>query len=825
MLIMLAMVAVMFQGTMTAKAESVSSYVTVTDNKAKIIDITPGEVTHVKLPIRSNKEYIMDPVFMLKADSKNPFTADNFKLTTATNKDNVAGINNYETTYLEFDLTVKDSAAINNYNFVINCMFTDYTFDIDTGKTTTDRTEPIELIARVTKEKAPSQLTISDIKYDEDSAAIGNTFDLSFTVKNEGEISALNTYLKLDYGTSGMVPGYTVESIKIGDLKAGETKKMKLAVKVLPTAEEGYKTLTAAFSYKDSEGGSGDSKTNLYVQVKKVSTGTSEDAKLSIASSTVNDQVLAGASYNLTGVLTNLGQKKATNVKVTISDGIGTATGLIPKYEGDSVSVASIDAGKTAKFSLPIVVSDTAAGGLREITLSVSYTDSENVSKTAVVKAYITVIAKTVEETTSEVVITNAAQSPSSPRVGEKVTVTFDIENRGNKAVSAVSVGGRELSSAGFEPFTAQADKEVGTIEAGAKKTVSLEFKVGPDIAEGLNTLKLGCNFTDVSGKKQSNETSIYILDVINDSNSKPRVIVSDFTIDSEELKAGSTFNFTFFLKNTHVSKAAKNIKVSITQADNVFSASQGTNSFYIDKISAGETVEQTLEMKVKSDVATGAYELEIKVEYEYDDMSKLDLEAGGVTETSKVKLQAVENLRPSVQNFTVGMYGDTPFVNESSSMSFDFINMGKSSLNNVRFSLEGDFTLDSGATFFYGTIAAGSSDYVEMSVTPQKSGDCSGVMHIIMENSNGDEITIDHPFDGIYVGEISMPSDMNGGFEDPSMPAYDDMTGENTKKDIMPVWLFIIIQVVIFAAVIPVTRIIIINSKKKKLRNSEDDL
>ena len=49
-----------------------------------------------------------------------------------------------------------------------------------------------------------------------------------------------------------------------------------------------------------------------------------------------------------------------------------------------------------------------------------------------------------------------------------------------------------------------------------------------------------------------------------------------------------------------------------------VFSATTGSNSFYIDAIDPGSTVEKTINLKVKSDTATGAYDLTIKVSYEY---------------------------------------------------------------------------------------------------------------------------------------------------------------------------------------------------------------
>ena len=62
------------------------------------------------------------------------------------------------------------------------------------------------------------------------------------------------------------------------------------------------------------------------------------------------------------------------------------------------------------------------------------------------------------------------------------------------------------------------------------------------------------------------------------------------------------------------------------------------------------------------------------------------------------------------------------------------------------------------------------------------------------------------------------MGSGMDQGYEDvfnPSMP--------ETKKEILPLWMFITIQVAIFILFIPITRKIIISIYRSKLRKQEE--
>ncbi|MDD5936325.1 MAG: hypothetical protein PUC65_12340, partial [Clostridiales bacterium] len=410
-----------------------------------------------------------------------------------------------------------------------------------------------------------------------------------------------------------------------------------------------------------------------------------------------------------------------------------------------------------------------------------------------------------------------------SPLVGQKITLTFDIENRGDKPITGVSVGADDLATSGFEPFSSQAYKEIGDIPGNGKRTVSMSFKVGQNAAEGLNALTLGCKFTDSKANKQSVTSTAYILDVINDSNSKPKIIVSDFGVGDEELKASSTFPFNFTLKNTHTTKAAKNIKVTISQADNIFSAAKGTNTFYIDRMNSGEEIQNSIDLKVKSDVKTGAYELEVKLEYEYDNMSKTDQEAGGVTETNKLKLQAVENIRTDIQNVQVSMDGDMAYANQSNTLSFNIINMGKSALENVTFSIEGDFKLESGNSSYYGTLQPGTPEMYEVQVIPQTSGMCSGTIVMKFENSNGDLEEYRHEFSDIMVGEMPEGGDFMGGdMYDPGMPSFNPEEQADVKKDILPVWAFVLIQVAILVIFIPVVRMIMIKAYKKKHEDDE---
>ena len=159
--------------------------------------------------------------------------------------------------------------------------------------------------------------------------------------------------------------------------------------------------------------------------------------------------------------------------------------------------------------------------------------------------------------------------------------------------------------------------------------------------------------------------------------------------------------------------------------------------------------------------------------------------------------------------------------MDQTTQLSFSIYNMGKSVLNNVFFTVEGDFAVANGSSYYYGTLQAGYPDYVEMDITPLVAGEAKGTLTVHMEDSNGDEVT--------YVSDISgMIMEMGGepGWEDPGFDIPTDVfpmeEPQDEVKPIVSLPIFIAALVVVFLVSFFVTRSIRIASYKKKMRNEE---
>jgi hypothetical protein len=525
-----------------------------------------------------------------------------------------------------------------------------------------------------------------------------------------------------------------------------------------------------------------------------------------------------GGEFTVVATLANLGGTTAKEVSVTVDDASIQTEGFIKRFYSE-LEAKDMKYGGKQKIEIPMQVSNGATAGVKNLKIIISYTDEAGVSYSKTESVYPDIIGPGTSGN-SNLVISGVNQSPAQPVAGDNMTVSFDLENKGTVDITELKISLANMTGEDFIPMESEPYQYIEKLAAGQTKSISIPLALADTIPEGLNNLTLNISY---AGAGSVDPVIIPIRDIQNDlgSSSMPKLIVSSYTADVDKLLAGSTFNFTFDIYNTHSSVAAKNITVTVTQADNIFSVSKGSNSFFISKIAAGETATNTLELKVKSDASTKAYPLKITIEYEYDGI-KPNPTTGviGETKVEELSLQAVENSRPFIDYVNVYSWDGTVIVNTPATCTFDFYNMGKSPLNNVTATLEGDFTKTDGSMTILGNVESGASAFAEFEVIPLVEGISKGVLRITFEDSNGEQVEFTKEFETPVMGAQMMDPGMGeGGAVDvfnPEVPA--------AKKAILPIWLFVIIQIVIFILFIPVTRKVIIGVYKSKLRKKEEE-
>ena len=695
-----------------------------------------------------------------------------------------------------------------------------------------------------------ADIRIERISLSESGVQQGTTNTLVVRVMNKGQAEAADLVVDPSFDLNNFLPDYEMKTISTGAVKPGELKTVRIPFRVGEKTENGLYAVKISVSGKDVYGKSiTPVEETIYITVGTSGVKPSNAPSLSLSTKQNYKKLKPSTEDSIIIRITNNGDKVAKKVRLTCESGFGVSTGLTKNYTADYIEVEDIPAGETVKVEVPFIVSSSFARGAHELQFMASFTDEEknkyeSEKMTMYVEHYKTEEITEVDGRTY-LQISGVAQTPSVPSAGEKVTVSFNVKNKGTEKITNLHFYGVGLSATNFQPVSGEPYQNEGSLEAGEQKKITMTFRAGEDIPKGVNALTVGYDYFGADNKQQKDQTVLYVLNVQNHKFDeidvgRPKIIVSDYVTEPDILRAGETFDFSYTLKNTHTGKEARNIKITLSQADGVLAPAQGTNIFYIDKLDPTQEVVLSLPLKSRADTVTGDYAVVLKLEYEYDDMSEVDKEHGGVSEENTLKLRVIENYRPVIENIYIDSYQGV-MVGQPVDLSFEFYNMGKSTLGNVYVTVEGDFALANNAAMSYvGAVQGYGQEYLAPQVVPLVGGEAHGTVTIHFEDSNGDEQTKSADFtayvddmggfggEGEWNGEFPFggEGEWNGEFPygegewNGEFPFGEEGDGEGEG---MPWWVWLIIGVG-SAAVITVVVIIIVKKAKKRKALAEDE-
>ncbi|MDE7416755.1 MAG: hypothetical protein K2N44_10745 [Lachnospiraceae bacterium] len=293
-----------------------------------------------------------------------------------------------------------------------------------------------------------------------------------------------------------------------------------------------------------------------------------------------------------------------------------------------------------------------------------------------------------------------------------------------------------------------------------------------------------------------------------------PRIIVTGYRTDPEEVFAGSTFNLTVSVKNTSRETAVENVLFNMEatvegkDADATYAAflpTSGSSSVYKDRIAPGETYDMSIEMEAKSDLSQKPYVLTVNMKYDTEEQVNLSDVAHvsiPIKQEAKLDTGSAEIMPESIA------------VGEQSNVMFSIFNTGKTTLFNVKVTYESE-TVDSGITYL-GNIAPGNTGNVDSMLTGIAPDMGEGIVKAVVtyEDEAGNESRYEKDLN-LYVYEMTFDDGMMDDF--PMEPMED----ETDQKGIPLIAIIGIIAAVVVVAVI----IVVIISKKRKAKKHKEDM
>lgn len=385
---------------------------------------------------------------------------------------------------------------------------------------------------------------------------------------------------------------------------------------------------------------------------------------------------------------------------------------------------------------------------------------------------------------------------------GQTKTITVYVQNAGTTAMRDPIL---TLKSSGSLLIMGSQDYMLDDIRAGRDTAVTVTVKALDKIESQMQTIDATLSFyydngTQLTGGSASG--SINVLSTVTKdkkddetiASPTPIVILSKYNYGGSSVAAGSSTNLSFSFTNTSKTIKIENVMVTVTGGQDLM-LNGSTNTFYFESVAASGSKTVTVPMKAAQLISASAQDVQIAVTYEYVDQNAR--KSGNATLSLSVPLYQPDRFEMSEPTTSY-----TGYVGEETSLTIDYVNKGKSAINNVEATISGDIDTPT-AYQRVGTIDGGKNGTIAFAVTPQLEGENQVKIVITYEDSNGN--TKERVFEATVEAMAYEPADP--GMDDPGMI-------DPEPASTFP-WKYVIIAVV--AALIVLLVVLRIRKKKAK--------
>ena len=355
------------------------------------------------------------------------------------------------------------------------------------------------------------------------------------------------------------------------------------------------------------------------------------------------------------------------------------------------------------------------------------------------------------------------------PRIsGEVMTIVLPLTCSGvlwgNKLDTSLA-----LDTSANSPFVVENFRKTFSLESVTPKNsseaqevylVTYEIRLSEERRNGTYPVTVNTAGFDGNGNAVNTAFTLYITitdgkiekipqPVVDTPTAEPVVYISKTVLEPGTAQAGEAFTMTVTLKNSITTKYVRNMLVTVDTGNVQIDLEEDSNIFPIEKIDRGGEVELTLHFSTEPAIPSGKYP--INFSFKYDSSKTLNLSSNGAT--------VVEIQQPANMELVMPRFPDAVSVGETVPVSFQVMNMGRSSMYNVRCVVSG-FGLVPANTGYIGTMEAGSSKNTKVELYiialnasagnengPQY-GNTTGTVTLIYEDETGQEYSQEASFD-----------------------------------------------------------------------------
>lgn len=352
----------------------------------------------------------------------------------------------------------------------------------------------------------------------------------------------------------------------------------------------------------------------------------------------------------------------------------------------------------------------------------------------------------------------------------------------------------------------------VQTILVTVKKTAEPEVpdpKQPEENTGGRGDSADGGSYSGGSGEPQSYNVDPVSVGGGSGTASVPRVIVSGFTTEPADVKAGSNFKLIIHIQNTSTKTAVNNMLFDLSTPTEggegsgisapAFLPASGASSIFLDKIPAGGTKDISIDLNARADLIQKPYSIELSMKYE-------DGSANQFEGASGISIPVKQDARFEFSEFELSP-AELP-VGEEGNVTCSLYNLGRVKLYNVKAKFEGEGI--KAKEVFVGNVESGATASIDGMITGEKETVGDGTIKMILsyEDEAGTLSTIEKTF---TMPVVSM--------QETGMDMSTEPSAENNKFPLIPVIIGVV--VILAAAVVVIYKV----RKKKKAKAEEEGL
>lgn len=513
---------------------------------------------------------------------------------------------------------------------------------------------------------------------------------------------------------------------------------------------------------------------------------------------TTIQKVKAGDSFEVGIIVKNVGDEYAKDVTIT-----NTSKDAPIYWETavDTYTIRKLSTNSKKEIKLTLKVRETADVGIYSLPFDITYVNYMGTSYSNKQTIYFEVVE---ELSKPLLVVRNIKNLPSVVTAGSSNNLEFEVYNSGELFARRVKLTLTGTSKDGFMVKDAITTRYFDELDGGTSTIVNFDLLVSENIKKGTNELNVELDYYDQDNTHYTDTRTIYINDVLgaetNTGKGTPKIIISDYLINPNNIVAGNKFSLDFTFKNTHLTKNITNMKIVVNSNDGTFIIDNSSNSFYVQNLEPEAEISKSISFRTKQDTLSGAYPVTVSFEYE-------DSEGNQYSSNETINVPITEKSNLSIDNIN-GPYelyqGNTGYI------SFEYYNKGKATISNLSVKVEGDYKGKT-ETNYIGNVEPGKGSYSEVEVVANTPGNASGNLVFTFEDSSGNIMTVKRNFSGFVYEDMPINEPVDMPVDMPGVMAEPEKTG-------MPWWQLTLIGLGCFVVTLFITRAITIKVMMKKI-------